>query len=132
MSKMRAWIAQLLQHGLLRPSFIPPIAQRNLRDLTRYRTSFIRERVNLVNRIQKLLEGANIKLASVASDIMGMSGRAMLDAIVAGETDPVVMASLAKGKLCNKRDQLIEALEGRVHPHQRFILAELLCQLDSL
>jgi transposase len=86
----------------------------------------------LVNRIQKLLEGANIKLASVASDIMGMSGRAMLDAIVAGETDPVVMASLAKGKLCNKRDQLIEALEGRVHPHQRFILAELLCQLDSL
>lgn len=126
------WIAELLQHGLLRPSFIPPIAQRNLRDLTRYRTSFIRERVNLVNRIQKLLEGANIKLASVASDIMGMSGRAMLDAIVAGETDPLAMASLAKGKLCNKREQLIEALEGRVQPHQRFILAELLCQLDSL
>lgn len=126
------WIAELLQHGLLRPSFIPPSAQRDLRDLTRYRTSFIRERVNLVNRIQKLLEGANIKLASVASDIMGMSGRAMLNAIVAGETDPVVMASLAKGKLCSKRDQLVEALEGRVRPHQRFILAELLCQLDSL
>jgi transposase len=126
------WIAELLQHGLLRPSFIPPIEQRDLRDLTRYRTSFIRERVNLVNRIQKLLEGANIKLAAVASDIMGMSGRAMLNAIVSGETDPVVMAALAKGKLCSKRDQLIAALEGRVRPHQRFILAELLCQLDSL
>ncbi len=126
------WIAELLQHGLLRPSFIPPLAQRELRDLTRHRTSFIRERVNLVNRIQKVLEGANIKLASVASDVMGVSGRAMLNAIIAGETNPVVMAELAKGRLCSKRDQLIQALEGRVRPHQRFILAELLCQLDSL
>lgn len=126
------WIAELLQHGLLRPSFIPPLPQRQLRDLTRHRTSFIRERVNLVNRIQKVLEGANIKLASVASDVMGVSGRAMLNAIVAGETDPGVMADLAKGRLCNKRDQLVEALEGRVQPHQRFILAELLCQLDYL
>ncbi len=126
------WIAELLQHGLLRPSFIPPLPQRQLRDLTRHRTSFIRERVNLVNRIQKVLEGANIKLASVASDVMGVSGRAMLNAIVAGETDPMVMANLAQGRLCNKRDQLVEALEGRVQPHQRFILAELLCQLDYL
>lgn len=126
------WLAELLQHGLLRPSFIPPLAQRELRDLTRHRTSFIRERVNLVNRIQKVLEGANIKLASVASDVIGVSGRAMLNAIVAGETDPVVMAELAKGRLCSKREQLIQALEGRVRPHQRFILAELLCQLDSL
>jgi transposase len=126
------WIAELLQHGLLRPSFIPPVPQRALRDLTRHRTSFIRERVNLVNRIQKVLEGANIKLASVASDVMGVSGRAMLNAIVAGETDPRVMAALAQGRLCNKRDQLIEALEGRVQPHQRFILSELLCQLDNL
>jgi transposase len=126
------WIAELLQHGLLRPSFIPPKPQRELRDLTRHRTSFIRERVNLVNRIQKVLEGANIKLASVASDVMGVSGRAMLKAIVAGETDPRVMAGLAQGRLCNKRDQLIEALEGRVQPHQRFILSELLCQLDQL
>lgn len=126
------WIAELLQHGLLRPSFIPPLPQRQLRDLTRHRTSFIRERVNLVNRIQKVLEGANIKLASVASDVMGVSGRAMLNAIVAGESDPVVMADLAQGRLCNKRDQLVEALEGRVQPHQRFILAELLCQLDNL
>jgi transposase len=88
--------------------------------------------VNLVNRIQKVLEGANIKLASVASDVMGTSGRAMLDAIVAGQTNPVLMAELARGRLRNKRDQLVQALEGRVRPHQRFILAELLCQLDSL
>jgi transposase len=126
------WIGELLQHGLLRPSFIPPIAQRDLRDLTRHRTNFIRERVNLVNRIQKVLEGANIKLAAVATDVMGVSGRAMLNAIVAGQTDPVLMASLAKGCLRSKRDQLVQALEGRVRPHQRFILAELLCQLDSL
>ena len=126
------WIAQLLQHGLLRPSFIPPIAQRDLRDLTRHRTNFIRERVNLVNRIQKVLEGANIKLASVVSDVMGVTGRAILNAIAVGETDPVVMAQLAKGSLCNKRDLLAQSLLGRVRPHQRFILAELLCQLDSL
>ena len=126
------WIAELLQHGLLRPSFIPPLAQRDLRDLTRHRTNFIRERVNLVNRIQKVLEAANIKLASVASDVMGVSGRAMLNAIVAGQTNPVLMADLAKGRLSNKRDQLVQALEGRVRPHQRFILAELLCQLDSI
>jgi transposase len=99
------WIAELLQHGLLRPSFMPPLPQRQLRDLTRHRTSFIRDAVNLVNRIQKVLEGAKIKLASVASDVMGVSGRAMLNAMVAGETDPVVMADLAQGRLCNKRDQ---------------------------
>lgn len=126
------WIGELLQHGLLRPSFIPPIAQRDLRDLTRHRTNFIQERVNLVNRIQKVLEGANIKLATVATDVMGVSGRAMLNAIVAGETNPGVMAELAKGRLRSKREQLVQALEGRVRPHQRFILAELLCQLDSL
>ncbi|MCF2152126.1 IS110 family transposase [Desmonostoc muscorum LEGE 12446] len=126
------WIAELLQHGLLRPSFIPPIAQRDLRDLTRHRTNFVRERVNLVNRIQKVLEGANIKLAAVVSDVMGVSGRAILEAIVLGQTNPVIMAELAKGRLRSKREELIQALEGRVRPHQRFILAELLCQLDSL
>ncbi len=88
--------------------------------------------MNLVNRIQKVLEGANIKLASVVSDVMGVTGRAILNAIAAGETEPVVMAQLAKGRLCNKRDLLAQALVGRVRPHQRFILAELLCQLDSL
>lgn len=126
------WIGELLQHGLLRPSFIPPIAQRDLRDLTRHRTNFVRERVNLVNRIQKVLEGANIKLAAVVSDVMGVSGRAILEAIVLGQTNPAVMAELAKGRLRSKREELIQALEGRVRPHQRFILAELLCQLDSL
>ncbi len=126
------WIAELLQHGLMRPSFIPPIEQRDLRDLIRHRRNFVRERVNLVNRIQKLLEGANIKLASVASDVMGVSGRAMLKAIAKGQSDPVYLADLAKGRLCNKRDQLIQALEGRVRSHQRFILSELLSQLDSL
>jgi transposase len=126
------WVGELLQHGLLRPSFIPPIAQRDLRDLTRHRTNFVRERVNLVNRIQKVLEGANIKLAAVVSDVMGVSGRAILEAIVLGQTNPTVMAELAKGRLRGKREELIQALEGRVRPHQRFILAELLCQLDSL
>ncbi len=126
------WIAELLQHGLLRPSFIPPIEQRDLRDLTRHRSNFIRERVNLVNRVQKVLEAANIKLASVASDVMGVSGRAMLAAIVDGKTTPELMADLAKGTMRKKHDLLIQALEGRVRPHQRFILAQLLCQIDSI
>ena len=126
------WIAELLQHGLLRPSFIPPIAIRELRDLTRHRSNFVRERVNLVNRVQKVLESANIKLACVATDVMGVSGRAMLEAIVAGCADEEVMAELARGRLRAKREQLAQALAGRVRPHHRFILAELLCQVDSL
>ncbi len=89
------WIAELLQHGLLRASFIPPVEQRDLRDLTRHRSNFIRERVNLVNRVQKVLETANIKLTSVASDVMGVSARAMLAAIVEGNSTPEVMAALA-------------------------------------
>jgi transposase len=126
------WIAELLQHGLLRASFIPPVAQRELRDLTRYRSTFIHERVNLVNRLQKLLEDANIKLAAVASDVMGKSGRAMLEALVAGTTDPNLLTGLAKGRLRNKQEQLHKALEGRVKPHHRFVLTELLCQIDGL
>ncbi|MBD2365449.1 IS110 family transposase [Anabaena minutissima FACHB-250] len=126
------WIAELLQHGLLRASFIPPVEQRDLRDLTRHRSNFIRERVNLVNRVQKVLEAANIKLASVASDVMGVSGRAMLVAIVEGSASPELMADLAKGTMRKKHDLLIQALEGRVRPHQRFILAQLLCQIDSI
>ena len=126
------WIAELLQHGLLRASFIPPVEQRDLRDLTRHRSNFIRERVNLVNRVQKVLEAANIKLASVASDVMGVSGRAMLAAIVEGSAGPELMADLAKGTMRKKHDLLIQALEGRVRPHQRFILAQLLCQIDSI
>jgi transposase len=130
--KDAAWLAELLQHGLLRASFIPPVAQRELRDLTRYRSTFIRERVTLINRVQKLLEDANIKLAAVASDIMGVSGRAILAALIAGHTDPHTLAELAKGRLRSKREPLAKALEGRVKPHHRFVLTELLCQIDSL
>jgi transposase len=126
------WLAELLQHGLLRASFIPPVAQRELRDLTRYRNTFIRERATLVNRVQKVLEDANIKLGSVASNVMGVSGRAMLEALIAGDTNPERLADLAKGRLREKREQLIQALEGRVKPHHRFVLTELLCQIDSL
>jgi transposase len=126
------WIAELLVHGLVRPSFIPPQAQRELRDLTRYRTTFVRERVNLVNRVHKLLEGANLKLASVATDIMGVSGRAILAALLAGETNPALLAELAKGPLRKKRPQLEQALRGQLRPHQSFVLAELLAQIDCL
>lgn len=126
------WIAELLQHGLLRASFIPPVAQRDLRDLTRHRGNFIRERATLVNRVQKVLEGANIKLGSVATNVLGVSGRAMLDALVAGEANPEVLADLARGRLRDKREQLSQALTGRVKPHHRFVLTELLCQIDSL
>lgn len=126
------WIADLLRHGLLRPSFVPEEEQRELRELTRSRGAFVRERTALVNRVQKVLEGGNIKLASVASDVMGVSGRAMLAALVDGQASPEDMAELAHGKLRNKRDELERALSGRFQPHQRFILAELLAQIDAL
>lgn len=126
------WIAELLQHGLLRGSFIPPVAQRDLRDLTRHRSNFVRERTTLINRVHKTLEGANIKLASVASDVLGVSGRAMLEALLEGHSDAATMAELAHGKLRTKREQLVQALTGRVKPHHRFVLTELLCQIDSL
>jgi transposase len=126
------WIAELLQYGLLKASFIPPRGQRELRELTRYRATFIRERATLVNRVQKVLESANIKLASVASDVLGVSGRAMLEALIAGQASPAEMAELAKGRLRDKRAQLTQALEGRVQAHHRFVLTELLCQIDSL
>jgi transposase len=126
------WIAELLAHGLVRPSFIPPRPQRELRDLTRYRTAFVRERATLVNRVHKALEGANLKLASVATDIMGVSGRAILAALLAGEADPAVLAELAKGPLRKKRPQLEQALRGHLRPHQSFVLTELLAQIESL
>jgi len=126
------WIATLLQHGLLRPSFVPPRPQQELRELTRYRTTLVRERAAEVNRIQEVLEGANIKLASVASDVLGMSGRAMLEALVAGTTDAAVLADLARGKLREKRPALEAALSGRIEPHHRFLLAEQLCHIDAL
>jgi transposase len=123
--KDAAWLAELLQHGLLRASFIPPVAPRELRDLTRYRSTFIRERTTWVNRVQKLLEDANIKLAAVASEIMGVSGRAILAALLAGHADPQALADLAKGRLRSKRDQLANALDGRVKVHHRLVLTEL-------
>ncbi len=126
------WIAELLRHGLLKASFIPPLGQRELRELTRHRTNFVRERATLVNRVQKTLESGNIKLASVATNVMGVSGRAMLDAIVEGKANATEMAELAKGRLREKRDQLGKALEGHVKAHHQFVLAELLCQIDSL
>jgi transposase len=117
---------------LLRASFVPPLGQRELRDLTRARSTFVRTRATLVNRVHKVLEGANIKLGSVASDMMGVSGRAMLAAIVEGQSSPVEMAELARGRMRDKRDLLAKALEGRVQAHHRFVLSELLAQIDSL
>lgn len=126
------WIADLLRHGLLKASFIPPKGQRELRELTRFRTTFIKERATLINRLQKALESANIKLASVVTNIEGVSGRAILAAIIEGKESPEAMAALAKGRLRSKRDALEKALAGRVQAHHRFILQELLCQIDSL
>lgn len=126
------WIAELLRHGLLRASFVPSLGQRELRELTRYRSTFVKERATLVNRLQKVLESANIKLASVATDVMGVSGRAMLEALIEGNAGPEEMAELAKGRLREKRELLAKALQGRVKSHHRFVLTELLCQIDGL
>ena len=126
------WIADLLRHGLLSASFVPPEGQRELRELTRYRSTFVRERATLVNRLQKALESANIKLASVATDVMGVSGRAMLEALIGGEAKPEEMAELAKGRMREKRAELAKALTGRVKGYHRFVLTELLSQIDSL
>jgi transposase len=126
------WLAQLLQHGLLKSSFIPPVAIRELRDLTRHRTSLLHERTRAVNRIHKVLEDANIKLSAVASDILGVSGRAMLAAIVAGETDAERLADLARHTLRRKRPALRQALQGRVRPHHRFLLRTLLDHVGFL
>jgi transposase len=126
------WIAELLRHGLMKASFVPPLGQRELRDLTRYRSTFVRTRATLVNRVHKVLEGANIKLTSVATDVMGVSGRAILAAIVQGQSTPEAMAELARGRMRDKRELLAKALEGRVQAHHRFVLVELLGQIDSM
>ena len=126
------WIAELLRHGLLRASFVPDRAQREVRELTRYRTSLVGERSAEVNRLQKTLEGANIKLASVASSILGVSGRQMLEALVAGTTDPAALAELARGRLRDKLPQLERALRGQFGDHQRFLVARQLAHIDHL
>ncbi len=126
------WICDLLRHGLLRSSFIPAKAHRERRELVRYRKTLIRERASEVNRIQKVLEGANIKLASVATNVLGVSGRQMLEAMVAGVVEPTALAALAKGRLLKKRAALEQALEGVVGEHQRFVLREQLGHIDEL
>lgn len=122
------WIAELLQHGLLRASFIPPAEIRELRELTRYRKKLIQLRADQCNRIQKLLETANIKLASVATDVLGVSGRAMLEALAAGESDSGKLADRAKGRLRKKIPELTQALDGALSATQRWLLRE---QLDE-
>jgi transposase len=119
------WIADLLQHGLLRGSFVPPRPTRELRDLTRYRVSLTQEINRIANRVQKVLEDANIKLASVATDALGASGRAMLEAMLAGEEDSSRLAEMSKGLLRNKIAELQLALEGRLNEHHRFLLRQL-------
>jgi transposase len=126
------WIADLLRHGLLRASFIPDRPQRELRELTRYRVTLVQERAREVNRLQKVLEGGNIKLAAVATDVLGKSGHAILKALVAGTTDGAELAQLARGRLREKLPQLEQALQGQVGPHQRFLLAEQLAHIDFL
>jgi transposase len=126
------WIADLLRHGLLRASFIPPQPVRDLRELTRYHATLVTERTQAVNRLHKLLEGANLKLGAVASDVLGKSGRDMLEAILAGEGDPSTLAELARGRLRAKLPLLRQALDGRIQPVQRLVLRHLLDQIDFL
>src|SRR5216683_1707559 len=126
------WLADLLRHGLLRASFIPDQAQRQLRDLTRTRVALIDERSRTIRRLHKVLEDANIKLSSVATDVLGVSGRAMLEALVAGTTDPHAMADLAHGRLRAKLPALEQALTGRVSEHHRLLLKTHLAHIDFL
>jgi transposase len=126
------WIADLLRHGLLHASFVPERDQRELRELTRHRRSLIQERSQVRNRIQKLLEAVNLKLASVVSDVSGVSGRAILTALAKGETDQAVLAGLARGSVQHKREQLVRALDGAMGAHQRLLLRSLLRQIDFL
>ena len=126
------WLAKLMRYGLLEASFIPSAGQRDLRDLTRYRTKLVQERSREVNRVQGVLERANIKLASVATDIRGVSGRAILAALIEGRTDPATMAELAKGRLRSKIPLLEQALTGLVREHHRRMLAIQLAHIDFL
>jgi transposase len=126
------WICDLLRHGLLKASFIPPLHIRELRELTRHRQTLVRDHAAVANRIQKLMESANIKLAQVATNALGLSGRLMLNALADGETDAEKLALMAKGKLKSKRAQLKQSLTGSLTPTQRFLLKELLQQYDQL
>lgn len=126
------WLADLLRHGLLKPSFIPPLEIRELRELTRYRQSLVREQAAVANRVQKIAESGNIKLSQVASDALGVSGRRMLRALAAGETDVEKMSQMARTRLRNKQAELQQALEGRLTRAQRWILNEMLDRYEEL
>jgi transposase len=126
------WLADLLRHGLLRASFIPPAPIRALRELTRYRKTLVQERTDEANRLHKTLEGANVKLAGVATDILGVSGRAMLTALLEGERDPDVLADLARGTLRAKLPELRRALDGRIQLHHLVLIGQILTHIDAL
>jgi transposase len=127
------WIADLLQHGLLRPSFIPPAPQRELRELTRYRSSLVADRARVINRLQKALEDTNVKLASVVTDVTGVSAHAILRAYLSGEeTDPWELANLARGSLRGKQVQLAQAMVGTVKDHHRFLLLHQMTLIEVL
>jgi transposase len=127
-----AWLAQCLEWGLLRASFVPPPAIRDLRDLTRYRKKQMEDRTQEVNRLHKVLEDAGLKLSTVITDVLGVSGRAMLAAILTGTTDPAVLADLSRGRLRQKLPALREALRGRLRPHHAFLLGRILTKIDFL
>jgi transposase len=129
-TKDAQWIAELLQHGLLRASFVPPRPQRELRELTRYRSKLVEERARLVNRMHKVLEDGNVKLSSVATDITGVSGQAILHALLSGQDDPAALAELARGRMRSKRDELAQAVQGTLGEHHRFLLKSQLRQLN--
>ena len=126
------WLAQLLHCGLLRSSFVPPRPLRELRDLTRHRAQLSDEHTRVANRVHKTLEDANIKLGTVATDVLGKSGRAMLRALLAGERDPVQLAELAEGRLRGKIPALQQALQGHFTEHHRFLIESLLGHLECL
>jgi len=126
------WLAQLLECGLLKASFVPPPPIRELRDLTRYRVQQVRDHSQEVNRLCKVLEDAGLKLTTVVSDVMGKSGRAMLQALIDGTTDPAVLAELARGKLRKKLPELRRALVGRFRPHHAFLIEQIFAKIDFL
>lgn len=126
------WLAELGAHGLVRGSFVPPQPIRQLRDLTRSRTIFVREKSREIQRLEKLLEDANIKLSSVATRTLGVSGRLMIEALIAGQRNPMILASLAQWRLKNKSEQLVEALTGRFTTHHAFTAQLHLDQIDSV
>jgi transposase len=130
--KDAVWLAKLAERGMLRPSFVPPAEIRELRDYTRLRADLVRDRTRQVQRLEKLLEDALIKLSTVASDLLGVSGRAMIEALIAGERDPGVLAGLAKGQLRKKHSRLVEALSGRFDRHHAELARMLLDQIDAL